>query len=124
MSLRAEVEEARFVRMQREAEPATPLPRHIHDSLSVMVCLKGHHEVISETYKSRLPFQALWPHHFQSALELFVDETRIFQKSHDLIPNDFIEKILTHRPIVADCAVEVAPTIRTEAAVVADLASE
>jgi hypothetical protein len=61
---------------------------------------------------------------FQSALELFVDEMRIFQKSHDLIPNDFIEKILAHRPIVADCAVEVAPTIRTEAAVVADLASE
>jgi hypothetical protein len=60
---------------------------------------------------------------FQSALELFVDETRIFQKPYDLIPNDFIEKVLAHGPIVADCAVEVAPTIRTEAAVVVDFAS-
>jgi hypothetical protein len=59
---------------------------------------------------------------FQSALELFVDETRILQKPHDFIPNNFIEKILAHRSIAADCAVEVAPTVRAEAAVVVDLA--
>src|SRR5262249_26552333 len=56
-ALRAEVDEARLIRMQREAEPAKPLPQHFHDPLGVLVGLKGHHEVISEPYQGRLPLQ-------------------------------------------------------------------
>src|SRR5262249_30054374 len=55
MALRAEVEEARLVRMQRKAEPAKPLPQHAHDPLGVIVVLEGHHEVISEPYQGSLP---------------------------------------------------------------------
>jgi hypothetical protein len=61
MTMRAEVNEARFVRVQRKAESAEPLSQHVHDPPSVMVGLKGHHEVVSEPYQGRLPPHA-WSH--------------------------------------------------------------
>jgi hypothetical protein len=61
MTLRAEVDEARLVRMQLEAEPTKPFPQHIHDPLGVVVGLEGHHEIISEPYQGRLPPHA-WSH--------------------------------------------------------------
>jgi hypothetical protein len=60
MTLRAEVDEVRLVRIQRKAEPAKPLPQHVHDPLGVIVVLEGHHEVISEPYQGRFPPHA-WP---------------------------------------------------------------
>jgi len=60
-TLRAEVDEVRLVRVQRKAEPAKPFPQHLHNPLGVLIGLKGHHEVVGESYKSRLPFQA-WLH--------------------------------------------------------------
>jgi hypothetical protein len=62
MTLRAEVEETRLVRVQLKAEPAKPLPQHVHDPLGVLVVLKGHHEVIGKPYQARLPLHA-WSHH-------------------------------------------------------------
>ena len=61
MTLRAEVDEARLVRMQLEAEPTKSFPQHFHDPLGVVVGLEGHHEVISEPYQGRPPPQA-WSH--------------------------------------------------------------
>src|SRR5215471_10069928 len=61
-SLRAEVDEARLVRMQLEAEPAKPFPQHAHDPLGIVVGLEGHHEIISEPYQGCLPPHA-WSHH-------------------------------------------------------------
>ena len=68
MLLRAEVDEVRLVRMQREAEPTKPLPQNVHDPLGVVVGFKGHHEVISKPHQGRLSPQA-WSHHI---LEPFV----------------------------------------------------
>src|SRR6266436_10016075 len=53
MTLRAEVDEARLVRMQLEAEPTKPFPQHVHDPLGIIVGLESHHEVISEPYTLR-----------------------------------------------------------------------
>ncbi len=39
-SLQAEVDEARLVRMQLEAEPAKPFPQHVHDPLGIVVVRK------------------------------------------------------------------------------------
>jgi hypothetical protein len=61
-SLRAEVDEARLVRMQLEAEPAKPFPQHVHNPLGIVVGLESHHEIISEPYQGRLPPHA-WSHH-------------------------------------------------------------
>jgi formylglycine-generating enzyme required for sulfatase activity len=44
MALRAEIEEARLVRMQRKAEPAKPLPQHVHDPL-------GGEDIYHNSYK-------------------------------------------------------------------------
>src|SRR5262245_11977339 len=55
MTLRAEVDEVRLVRMQREAEPIKPFPQHVHDPLGVVVGLKGHHEVVGASYQSPFP---------------------------------------------------------------------
>jgi hypothetical protein len=44
-----------------EAESAEPLSQHVHDPASVMVGLKGHHEVVGEPYQGRLPPHA-WSH--------------------------------------------------------------
>jgi hypothetical protein len=44
MALRAEVEEARLIRMQLETESVKPLSQHIHDPFGVIVGFEGHHE--------------------------------------------------------------------------------
>ena len=40
----------------------------------------------------------------QSAIEFDLNKLRVFQQSHDFDPHDFIEEVLTHRPVVADGA--------------------
>ena len=40
----------------------------------------------------------------QSAIEFDLNKLRVFQQSHDFDPHDFIEEVLTHRPVVADRA--------------------
>ena len=44
------------------------------------------------------------PRGLQSAIEFDLNKLRVFQQSHDFDPDDFIEEVLTHRPVVADRA--------------------
>ena len=54
-ALRAKVDEARLVRMQRKAEPSKPFPQDFQYPLGVVVGLEGHHKVIGEPHQGRLP---------------------------------------------------------------------
>src|SRR6267154_2166023 len=55
VSLRAEVEEARLVRMEREPVPSKPLAQHFQHPLGVAVVLEGHHEVVGIAHKACCP---------------------------------------------------------------------
>jgi len=57
-SLRAEVDEARLVGMQREPMPFKPFPQHFQHPLSVAVVLEGHHEVIGKSHQGTASRQA------------------------------------------------------------------
>src|SRR5438046_1915519 len=54
-SLRAEVDEARLVRMQREPIPSEPLSQHFQHPLGVVVVLERHHEVVGVAHQRTAP---------------------------------------------------------------------
>ena len=65
---RAEVDEARLVRMEREPIASKPLPQHFQHPFAVVVVLEGHHEVIGEPHQGTRPRHA----RLHLALEPFV----------------------------------------------------
>ena len=58
----------------------------------------------------------------QSPVDLRAYQCRIFEQADQLGPHDVIKQILAHRTAVAQRAVEIAPGVGTQAAVVGDLA--
>ena len=58
----------------------------------------------------------------QSAVEFDLNKLRFFRHSHDFHPDDFIEEILAHWPIVTDRASEPLIFVRSQASVIVNLA--
>ena len=58
----------------------------------------------------------------QSPVDLCAHQCRIFEQADQLGPHDVVEQVLAHRTAVAQRAVEIAPGVGTQAAVVGDLA--
>ena len=56
--LRAEVDEASLVRMERKPVPLKPLPQNFQHALRISVGLKGHHKVIGIAHQRRAAVQA------------------------------------------------------------------
>jgi hypothetical protein len=57
-ALRAEVDEARLVGMQRQPKPSKAFAQHFQHPLGVVVGLESHHEVIGKPHQGRVPAQA------------------------------------------------------------------
>jgi len=53
-------------------------------------------------------------------LDLVLDEARIFEQPHNLGPNDFVQKVLTNRAVVANGAGKPPPGVGTETSIIVD----
>ena len=54
--------------------------------------------------------------------ELALDQLRIFEQAHNFRPHDLVQKILTHRAVVANGAGKPPPGVGTETSIIVDRA--